>query len=52
MVASAHTRLLLRRPLTLAALDARADDLIAGLDLERVRQRNEIGVDPQVALAG
>lgn len=52
MVASAHTRLLLRRPLTLAALDARADDLIAGLDLERVRQRNEIGADPQVALAG
>lgn len=51
LVASAHARLLLRRPLTLASLDARSDDLLAHLDLEMVRQRNGT-TDPHVALAG
>src|SRR5215468_3990436 len=51
MVASAHTRLLLRRPLTLASLDARTDDLLGGLDLEMVRQRNEIGAPSEAPMS-
>lgn len=51
LVASAHARLLLRRPLTLTTLDAPSAELIASLDLELVRQRQE-DADPRVALAG
>ena len=51
LVASAHARLLLRRPLTLASIDARSDELLARLDLEMVRQRQDAG-GPRVALAG
>ncbi len=51
LVASAHARLLLRRPLTLATLDAPSGELIANLDLELVRQRRD-DADARVALAG
>ena len=51
LVASAHARLFLRRPLTLASLDAPNHALIAGLDFELVRQRRD-AAGPHVALAG
>lgn len=51
LVASAHARLLLRCPLTLATLDTPSDKLIANLDLELVRQPRD-AAGPGVALAG
>ena len=51
LVASAQARVLLRRPLTLASLDAPSDALMANLDLELVRQRHD-DADLRVALAG